>query len=48
MSEFWAYCEPCSRWFYPESSSEAARPAPTCPVCSTEAVTVSEEPGQPA
>lgn len=45
MPNLWAYCEPCSRWFYPERGSDdgAARSA-TCPVCSTEAVTVAEEP----
>lgn len=40
MSEFWAYCDPCGRWFYPDADQSA----PACPVCSTEAVTLAEEP----
>ena len=48
MSGVWAYCEPCGRWFYPEHTNDLARATPTCPVCSTEAATVAEEPGQPA
>lgn len=43
MTEFWAYCDPCARWFYPEG--DTAGRTPPCPVCSTEAVTLAEEPG---
>jgi hypothetical protein len=43
MTEFWAYCDPCGRWFYPEG--DTAGRTPPCPVCSTEAVTLAEEPG---
>lgn len=42
MPEIWAYCDPCGRWFYPEAQDTAG--APACPVCSTEAVTLAEEP----
>lgn len=42
MSDVWAYCDPCGRWFYPDADGDAGVPA--CPVCSTEAVTLAEEP----
>lgn len=45
MSDFWAYCEPCGRWFYPEADDGAVDRTPPCPVCSTEAVTLAEQPG---
>lgn len=43
VSDVWAYCEPCGRWFYPDATG--AGRTPPCPVCSTEAVTLAEEPG---
>lgn len=46
MSDMWAYCDPCSRWFYPEADDGGARRTPPCPVCSTEAVTLAEQPGE--
>lgn len=42
MSELWAYCDPCGRWFYPDADSGGG--TPPCPVCSTEAVLLAEEP----
>ena len=45
MSDFWAYCDPCGRWFYPDADGDAGR-VPTCPVCSTEASTLSEHPDE--
>lgn len=42
MSDLWAFCEPCARWFYPDS--EAGERTPPCPVCSTEATTLAEQP----
>ncbi len=42
MSDFWAYCDPCGRWFYPDTGPEVGTPA--CPVCSTEAALLAEEP----
>lgn len=44
MSEIWAYCDPCGRWFYP-GSGEVTR-SPACPVCSTETMTLADQPGQ--
>lgn len=35
MSEPWAYCTTCSRWFYVEAASLPT--APGCPVCATPA-----------
>lgn len=42
MSELWAYCDPCGRWFYPDADSGGG--TPPCPVCSTEAVVLADEP----
>ena len=42
MADYWAFCDPCARWFYPDSDAELRVPA--CPVCSTEAVTLAETP----
>ena len=44
MSDLWAYCDPCARWFYPDTVSEIVRRSPPCPVCSTEALRVAEQP----
>ncbi|HVM20246.1 MAG TPA: hypothetical protein VM307_09830 [Egibacteraceae bacterium] len=44
MSKFWAYCDPCGRWFYPDGGSRVAVAGTACPVCSTEAATVAEQP----
>lgn len=43
MSDVWAYCDPCGRWFYPVGEGEAQR-TPPCPVCATESKTVSDTP----
>ena len=43
MSDVWAYCDPCARWFYPASEAEQHR-TPPCPVCATESRTVSDNP----
>jgi hypothetical protein len=49
MSELWAYCDPCGRWFYPEAASEQdIEQAPTCPVCATAAATLGQRPEQNA
>ena len=45
MADFWAYCEPCGRWFYPEADNGTVGRTPPCPVCSTEAETLAEQPG---
>ncbi len=42
MSNYWAYCDPCGRWFYPDG--EQGGTTPPCPVCSTEAATLAEQP----
>ena len=49
MSELWAYCDPCSRWFYPEDVSEGGGVRSLmCPVCATDAATLAERPEQSA
>jgi hypothetical protein len=49
MSELWAYCDACRRWFYPDQPSNGdAGPTPTCPVCATDAVTLAQRPEQTA
>lgn len=49
MSELWAYCDPCSRWFYPEGTTEdGSIGVLTCPVCATDAATLAERPEQNA
>ncbi|CAN5609869.1 MAG: hypothetical protein H0T98_05705 [Euzebyaceae bacterium] len=41
MSDRWAYCATCVRWFYGDAVAGDAT-LPLCPVCSTEAATVEE------
>ena len=49
MSELWAYCDPCGRWFYPEGEPpDGSLRVPTCPVCATDAATVDQRPEQTA
>ena len=33
MSEPWAHCSMCSRWFYVEATDHQS--SPSCPVCAT-------------
>ena len=42
MSDLWAYCDPCGRWFYPEFREGTARSTAPCPVCSTQPLTFSD------
>ena len=44
MSDLWAYCDPCGRWFYPDSRNRPTHDASACPVCSTEALTFARQP----
>lgn len=39
----WAFCDPCGRWFYPDVE-DGVQGNPPCPVCATEAATLSERP----
>ena len=49
MSDLWAYCDPCGRWFYPEAApDETGERAVTCPVCATEAATLARRPQENA
>ncbi len=34
MSDLWAYCTPCTRWFYVDGD-RAATATHECPVCET-------------
>jgi hypothetical protein len=49
MSELWAYCDPCGRWFYPEAASGGGvERAVACPVCATDSTTLADRPEQTA
>lgn len=41
MSDLWAYCSTCTRWFYVTGSSSAAH---TCPVCQSPSNRAAEQP----
>lgn len=36
MSDLWAYCTTCTRWFYLDEL-DGRQQTPTCPVCATPA-----------
>jgi hypothetical protein len=42
MPTAWGYCDPCQRWFYPDTTRPSASMA--CPVCASEATAVRDRP----
>jgi hypothetical protein len=48
MSDSWAYCGTCARWFYGDPAAIIDATLPICPVCSTEAAKVEQRPTAPA
>lgn len=43
MSELWAYCGTCARWYYVPAPHDPSIPLPDCPACQSQPVATRRE-----